>query len=190
MMFNDQQSMSSTRPIACIDPGIQNDIIRDLSNDLMFTEFDKLFGDGDETTATRDKLLTKKRNLHNLLKALGGVFHQKLISGDSERRVFSIAVSDNPDPDILEIFNLGSQFGYFQRSSIGNKDGTGRTPLFVLTRRLAPYFNLDPFGFAGYLFVTNERLREAIANPESFLRRVKERGVSEFFDERQLQLFE
>lgn len=48
---------------------------------------------------------------------------------------------------------------------IGNKDGTGRTPLYVLTRRLAPFFELDPSSFAGYLWITSQKLRDAITDP-------------------------
>src|SRR5207248_651886 len=136
------------------------------------------------------RLKDNKIKLHNLIRALGGVFHAKLISRDAERRVFSVAFSDTPDPEVLELFNLGIQFGYFHRSTIGNKDGTGRTPLYVLSRRLAPQFGLDPTGFAGYLFITNDRILEAIANPDKFLRKIKTQGVSNAFEERQLQLFD
>jgi hypothetical protein len=31
-----------------------------------------------------------------------------------------------------------------------------------MNRGLAPFFTLDPSGFAGYLFVTNETLEQAI----------------------------
>jgi hypothetical protein len=104
--------------------------------------------------------------------------------------VFSVAFTDSPASDVVEIFELGARYGYFQKSTIGNKDGTGRTPLYILTRRLAPYFNLDPSGFAGYLFVSSERLREAMHNPARLLRRVKDKGVAEAFgEERQLSLF-
>lgn len=104
--------------------------------------------------------------------------------------MFSIAFLDSPESDIVDIFNLGVQFGYFHRAMIGNKEGTGRTPLYVLSRRLAPHFNLDPFGFAGYLFIGNDRLREAMEAPDAFLRKVKQRGIKEAFEERQLQLFD
>ena len=91
----------------------------------------------------------------------------------------------------LLFFELGIKHGYFQKSTIGNKDGTGRTTLYILTRRVAPYFTLDPSGFAGYLFVTSDRLQEGMLHPDRLLRRVRSRGVAEAFGEEvQLRLFE
>jgi len=194
IMFNDQQSKeSSATSVIRIEPGVQDSTIRNIANSLMMDEFEKIFKEREdqaEIANLRDKRLKRKRDLHKLIRVLGGVFRQKLLSDDSERRVFSIAFSDTPDLEITAILTLGVQYGYLHRSTIGNKDGTGRTALYVLTRRLAPYFGLDPTSFAGYLFVTNERIREAIENPDGFLRRVRDRGPGKFFEERQLQLFE
>jgi hypothetical protein len=192
-MFTEELARSTANRVTGIRPSLQNDIIRATADNLMFTEYEKIFQE--ERDHTQDavhlaRLKDNKIKLHNLIRALGGIFHAKLISQDAERRVFSVAFSDTPDPEVLELFNLGIQFGYFHRSTIGNKDGTGRTPLYVLTRRLAPQFGLDPTGFAGYLFITNDRILEAIENPDRFLRKIKSRGVSNTFEERQLQLFE
>jgi hypothetical protein len=192
-MFTEELARSKTGQITSIRPSIQNEIVRATADSLMFTEYDKIFQeerDHTQDTLHLSRLRDNKVKLHNLIRALGGIFHAKLVSNDAERRVFSVAFSDSPDAEVLDLFNLGIQFGYFHRSTIGNKDGTGRTPLYVLTRRLAPQFGLDPTGFAGYLFVTNERIHEAIANPDRFLRRVKTQGVSNAFEERQLKLFE
>ena len=114
--------------------------------------------------------------------------YQKLISDDAERRVYSIEFSDTPDPELVSVFSLGVQFGYFQRSTVANKDGTARTTMYRLTRRLAPYFNLDPTAFSACLFVTSTRVRDAIADPEGFLRRVKKEGVEKYFEEQQLEM--
>ena len=128
--------------------------------------------------------------LRNLISGLGGAFFQKLVSEDSERRVFSVAISGTPDPEILEIFELGVNYGYFHRTSIGNKDGTGRSQLYVLTRRLAPYFKLDPTSFAGYFWTTNEFLFGLMANPDSLLRKVKSKGFEQYSETQQLTLFD
>lgn len=192
-MFAEEQALSSQGIVKKIRSRIQNKIIRDEADRLMFTEFDRIFREEHEHSPDdrhRAELRDNKRRLHNLIRALGGVFHEKLLSQDSERRVFSVAFMDQPDEDVLAAFKLGIQFGYFHRSTIGNKERTGRTPLYVLTRRLAPHFGLDPHGFAGYLFVMNERMREAIDDPDKFLRRVKARGVTALFEERQLKLFQ
>ena len=127
--------------------------------------------------------------LSNLIRTLCGTFRQILLSDRSERRVFSIAFSDTPDEEIKRVLKLGSQLGYFHVSAIGNKDGTGRTPLYVLSRRLAPHFNLDPTSFAGYLFVTSDRVRQALSNPDRLLRQMKTKGVDAVFETGQLELF-
>ena len=37
--------------------------------------------------------------------------------------MFSVAFSDTPDPEIMDLFSMGMQLGYFHRTTIGNKDG-------------------------------------------------------------------
>lgn len=191
LMFNEEIARGSS-PVQFIRAGIQNEVLRQQSTALMFDELDKMFREagGLETSRPPSSSEEAKIKLHNLLKLLGGIFHLKLVSSDAERRVFSIAFSDQPDAELRELFDQGVRFGYFQKSTIGNKDGTGRTALFVLTRRLAPYFFLDPTGFAGYLFVTSARIREGLADPERFLRAAEAGGTDQAFEVRQLRLFD
>ena len=112
---------------------------------------------------------------------MGKTFHEILVYGDidnpfsgrSERKVFSIALS-NPeqvDPELQQVFQLGVRLGFLHKSYIGNKDGTGRTFLYVLNRCFAPIFTLDPTGFQGYLFMTNDDLHKAIYSGKE-LRRI------------------
>ena len=179
-----------------IAPRTQDRVIREQAEKLMFTEFDKIIredprGDSEGLTVTpQDEHQKRTQQLQNLIRALGGTFHQKLISDDAERRVFSVAISGTPDPEVIDVFELGIRYGYFHRSSIGNKDGTGRTRLYVLTRRLAPHFVLDPSSFAGYLWVTNDLLREGMTDPDKILRRIKKDGVNKYFEDTQLLLFD
>jgi hypothetical protein len=71
------------------------------------------------------------------------------------------------------ILTLGVNYAYLHRSTIGRKErGYGRTWLYVLNRRLAPIWRLDPNSFAGYLFIQNKYLAEAMENPKSILRRL------------------
>ena len=130
-------------------------------------------------TSTSPQSTTDK--LANLINAMGKTFHEILVSGDidnpfsgrSERKVFSIALS-NPeqvDPELQQVFQLGVRLGFLHKSYIGNKDGTGRTFLYVLNRCFAPIFTLDPTGFQGYLFMTNDDLHKAIYSGKE-LRRI------------------
>ena len=183
VMYDEQQSSRPSEPVTHIPPTIQNQVVREEANRLMLTEFTRLRSQGEAQQSEMDRL-------YNLLTWLGGTFFLKLISSDSERRVFSVALSGNPDPEVLEIFELGVRYSYFHRSSIGNKEGTGRTRLYVLTRRLAPYFALDPTTFAGYLWTTSDILKEAMDSPSRLLRRMQKDGVEAALDGGQLKLFE
>ena len=181
LMFADQQS-GGGGPIEKIDPSIQDKTMRDLADKFMLSEFEIMQSqqvDYGATAAHLDDNHKQMSELNNLIRALGGIFFLKLVSDDSERRVFSVAISGPEDPSVVRVFELGVRCGYFHRSSIGNKDGTGRTKLYVLTRRLAPFFRLDPSSFAGYLWVSSELLREAMVDGERLVGRLKRHGVSD-----------
>ena len=194
LMFSEQRARSLGE-VRQLDPEIQNDEIRKMSTLLMTSEFEKIADDEvtEDVSVSEGApaFIERKQRLNSLIQVLGGTFRQKLLSDDAERRVFSVAISDEPKADVVDIFELGVKHGYFHKSTIGNKDGTGRTTLYILTRRVAPYFTLDPSGFAGYLFVTTDRLREGILHPRALLRRIKSKGVAVAFgEEAQLSLFE
>lgn len=184
-MYSETSSRNKS-VIKAIPPSIQNKIITEEAEKFIFAEFDKLIHDEEKYGCKDDK----PRKLFNLLKALGGTFHLVLLSERSERRVISIAFSDQPDIETLDVLKLGVRYGYFTESSIGNKDGTGRTRLYILSRRLAPHFKLDPNGFAGYLFVTKDIVKEAMLNPDKLLRKFKTEGVEKHLEQVQLSLFE
>ena len=188
MMYSEALAKVTTgrTDIQNIPPGIQNDVVRGMADDFLLGEFEKM--NRDESAEAPDE--KKLQELSNLINALGGLFFEILISHRAERRIFSIAFSDTPSHDIREVLDLGEEMGYFHVSAIGNKDGTGRTRLYILNRRLAPSFNLDPTSFAGYLFVTSDRIREAMERPQSLLRRIRHKGVDEMLEAWQLRLFD
>ena len=70
--------------------------------------------------------------------------------------------------------------GYFHRATIGRKNsgGIGRARLYVLNRRLAPVWSLDPNGFAGYLFLKNQVLEDLIKNPITAVQRMDIKGAN------------
>ena len=81
------------------------------------------------------------------------------------------------------------RLGFLHESFIGNKDGNGRTYLYILNRCFAPIFTLDPSGFQGYLFMTNEDLTKAIHTGKRL--RVIVEDTSEYDENlRQLSLFD
>jgi hypothetical protein len=172
------------KEISEIPPSVQDKVVRQQAYDFLFKELEKISADESEEAPPPD-LLAK---LGNLIQALGGTFRKIILSDRSERRVFSIAFSNMPSDDVKEVFRLGVELGYFHQSTIGNKEGTGRTTLYILNRRLAPNYNLDPTSFAGYLFVTNESLVQAIYNPQALLRKIDDAGIDAIFEQRQLSL--
>ena len=152
---------------------------RDFSEKFFFEEFAKLKEEAreiKEREAEDPKAQNRETDyerLELLINAMGKTFFNILTDKDrSERRVFSIALSDRPDEEVQRVLDLGVQEGYFYRTTIGTKTGHGRTARYVLSRRLAPYFSLDPTSFSGYLFVTSENLRRAMLTRNALLREV------------------
>lgn len=149
-----------------ISDSIQDKIIKKYSNEFLTDEFDKIRKD---TTETKDNLI-KAEKLYNLIDSLGELFHKILVSDASERRVFSVALTDKPDEELREVLEMGEQYGYLHKSTIGNKQGTGRNRLYILSRILAPHFKLDPTSFAGYQFMESATLKIALTDKSHFLR--------------------
>jgi hypothetical protein len=153
--------------IQLIDTETQNKIMRDQAEQFFYTELRKI----DNKIETEFELVpapvptppvNNAEKLQNLISAMGKTFHEILVSERSERKVFSIALSNNPDNELKDVFRLGVRLGFLHEMRIGNKDGNGRTFLYVLNRCFAPLFILDPTGFQGYLFITNDDLHKAI----------------------------
>ncbi|MGA2265316.1 MAG: hypothetical protein ABSH10_02670 [Phycisphaerae bacterium] len=190
-MYSTVRSHESTYKVGRIPPGIQNDVVRDQANAFLFEDLEKIRDDAAEE-APEEAVVS---GLHRLIRSLGGLFREILLSSRSERRVFSVAFLDAPSERLREAFKLGIRYGYFHVSTIGNKEGTGRTRLYILSRRLAPLFTLDPTSFAGYLFMRSSLLENALQqDPDSFLRTMEKRirgpGADDVLEERQLKLFD
>lgn len=185
LMFAEASAKNGGNRPNYISHSIQDEVAKYYSNRLLFDEFKKLeLEEGDETLP-----LDGPKKLKNLIFALGGMFRTILVSDASERRVFSIAFSNGPDDEVSKILKLGVKYGYFHRSSIGNKEGTGRAELYIMTRALAPSFKLDPTSFAGYKFVTNEKIQTALHYPKRLLNEVRIKGFDSVMESPQGELF-
>lgn len=169
-----------------ISPSVQDQVVRDSADKLFFGALDKLEKDakGDHGSISAQHF----RQLRNLIQTLGGIFQLILLSDRSERRVFSIALSDSPPDDVMNILDLGVRHGYLYEAAIGTKDGRGRTRRFVMTRRLAPLFKLDPTGFSGYLFVTTQLLQLAMQNPTKAVNDFENGRLGQVVEDAQLPL--
>ena len=191
-MYSNIRAITPVGEIRCIPPGVQSEVARAEANDFLFEDLGRLRDDESDLSPES----TDVAKLMRLVSGLGGLFRLILLSDRSERRVFSIAFTDEPSEELRQVFRLGVRYGYFHESTIGNKDGTGRTRLYILSRRLAPLFNLDPTSFAGYLFVKGVVIEQALRNPDAFLRamepRISGRGAlyDDDLEERQMKLFD
>lgn len=169
-----------------IDPGVQNKVMREKADAYLFKELRKGYTSEERAVeiAITDNPDNMVEKLANLINAMGKTFHDILISDRAERKVFSVALSNTPDEEIKQVFDLGVRLGFLHMSYIGNKEGDGRTYLYVLNRCFAPIFTLDPTGFQGYLFMTNADLKKAIHTGKR-LRNILEENES---DVKQLSL--
>ena len=169
-----------------ISTDIQNRVLRDQSDAFLYTEL-RRSGSTDNDGELEPIPFPKNdiEKLQNLICAMGQTFHDILVSDRSERKVFSIALSNIPDDEIKSVLKMGVRLGYLHEATIGNKAGNGRTWLYILNRRLAPSFVLDPTGFQGYLFMTNEDLHKAMSTGKQ-LREID----SDCADVYQLSLFD
>jgi hypothetical protein len=190
-MYAETFSLEPNKPVTFIGYSVQNKVIREYSNQFLFNEFDKMLKDEapEDVNKGAGELSTAEK-LKNLIFAMGGIFHAILISEAAERRVFSIALNDLPDKELEKVLQLGVRFGYIQESSIGNKEGTGRVKLYILSRRLAPFFTLDPTGFSGYKFMNSYVLKKAMYRPQHFINNFEEKLRIDSSEDAQLKFFE
>lgn len=164
-MYSVMMAKSPNAEIKEITPGVQDEVIKRYSDNFLQGQFDDIRKD----QGLKDLPLEKADKLYNLVDSLGELFHIILVSDASERRVFSVALTDNPDEELYEILDKCEHYGYIHKRTIGNKTGTGRNRMYVLSRVLAPHFKLDPMSFAGYKFMNSATLKVALTNKRRFL---------------------
>lgn len=158
------QQEDKAKKVGSIPTDIQNTVLRAQADAFLYTELRHSGNSVAEEVELMpiDSPKSDMDKLQNLICAMGQTFHEILVSDRSERKVFSIALTNVPDDELKRVFQIGVRLGYLHEATIGNKEGNGRTWLYILNRRLAPSFILDPTGFQGYLFMTNDDLHKAI----------------------------
>ncbi|MBY0282396.1 MAG: hypothetical protein K2W81_00375 [Sphingomonas sp.] len=153
-----------------IPANIQNDVIREHAQRQFILDIKALSRDAERLDGTPQRAV----RLHNLINGLGASFEAALLDEvASERKQFAFAFSDVPDPDVEAVLDLGVRYGYFFRGVIGRKEGIGRTSLYLMSRRLAPLFNLDPTGVAAYKFMTSAAVMEMMDHPDRVRNRLR-----------------
>ena len=169
--------------VEAIEPRVQNEVVREHASRQMIVDLKDLARDVERLKGDQQQAI----QLRNLIQGLGSLFESALIDFTAaERKLFSFALTEEPTREIDEVLRLGVRYGYLFQGIIGRKEGAGRAPLYILSRRLAPLFNLDPMGFSAYKFLTNDRIEQLMNDPDSArlsLRRRRNRG-----DESQIRL--
>ena len=191
-MYTDQLLKNEGKVVTQILPTIQDQELRNHADQLLLQDFENLER---EATSSNDEFgqetLKEIQKLRNVVLGVGALFRAHILDENaSQRRVFSFSVSDEIDHQVASILKLGVIHGYFYLDSIGAKSGFGRKNLYVLTRRLAPAFSLDPSGFSGYLTLTNRTLKEIAERPQSYVNRLRKNGLSILEDSKQMSLLD
>ncbi len=176
-MFGELISSNSTRykeaftddgRIARIPASIQDKVLKEWSHSFIDDELPKIEDRSEEIA--ENSVYSK---VHNLLVSLGMLFRERLLDAEaSERKLLSFVLA-NPESlrgETKKILSLAVDLGYLQYSSHGSKEGIGRKPKYTLSHRLAPYFQLDPSGYAYSMSITSEMLEIALSSPNRFVR--------------------
>ena len=142
-MYDDALRQSQDEAVDHIPPAIQNQVVRDHADAILFE-----IGDAQQKRSSEEEDWTA---VANIIEGLGAMFKQKMLSQDSERRVFSFAFQSLPSDKTLRLLDLAVREGYLVRGFISKKEGVGRRHLYVLTRRIAPVFSLDVSAYNAYM---------------------------------------
>ena len=162
-------SEGSNEEVKNIPYKIQDQVLADWSKEFMLNHFEGLRRTETTTMKTLENGVGKVDRLRNLIVSFGNCFQKKLLSDDTERRYLSFMPTQNVNTETQEVLDLAVEWGYLYRSSIGRKEGIGRNTLYVFNRRLAPYFKLDPSGYAAHMSITPDDLTLAMYDPGKFV---------------------
>ena len=112
------EEFSKNGRVKSVSPTIQDSVVRGQADQLFFSEFDKIARDEAAATERFEQL----ERLRALVRALGGMFFELLISQAAERRVFSIALSDTNDREVLDVLELGVCSDIFTDRRLGRRN--------------------------------------------------------------------
>ena len=95
-MFAEEQARNNNKEVCFITDSVQNEIVRDDANIFLFNELPKYANKPEKSVFNSEAEYPKEdiNKLINLIEGLGGLFREILVSDKSERRVFSIAISE------------------------------------------------------------------------------------------------
>lgn len=112
--------------------------------------------------------------LDNLVKSLGMYFRERLlIKGLTEGRIFSFTIRDEEqlDYEFRKVLQYAEQYDYLQKSFYSGKNGKVTENWYLLSRRLAPVFKIDPTALKGRVSFSVYDIQLAMRNPGEFVKR-------------------
>ena len=151
-MYDDASRGARDDQMVSIPPLIQDRVVRHYA--------DSVLSEIEDARLKRSGTDSDWMAIANMINGLGVTFKRKMLSEDSERRVFSFAFQKRPEPDLEKLLELAVSEGYLVRGFISKKEGIGRRYLYVLTRRVGPAFSLDVSAYSGYLSLEPSAIRE------------------------------
>ncbi|TCB78434.1 hypothetical protein [Acinetobacter sp. ANC 4173] len=189
-MFAEQiEKNNDNKLVSFIEPSIQDEVIRKEAKKLAFDSMDEIASDNHSLTDNEDHLV-KVKKLQNLIWGLGEIFKAHIMDPNaSQRRLFSFTISGD-STSLKPILKLGIEHGYFYTDVRGSRDGLGTEVKYVLTRRLAAAFNLDPIGFSGDKSLSANKLLELCVNPKTYTSKLRKIGIDALEENGQISFFE
>ncbi len=138
LMFDRVSNQTNNKLVLQIPVSIQEDVIRKYSEEFL-VKIDEIKKDiGPEK-------LTLVEGLRNLIFSLGSYYYSRLHNATSnEPRAIAFYLTGEISSHYQEILQLGIDYRYFQVSTSRRKKGGGQELRYLLNRRLAPAFKLDP----------------------------------------------
>jgi len=191
LMFTEQLLINKKKPVTFISHTVQDQVLRKQADQLLLGDFDHLAQQAEKHTKPIAEINDVEK-LRNIVRGIGALFKSYIMDETAtQRRNFSFQISDDPPQEIKKILKLGEIHGYFYMGGKNAKTGLERVPLYVLTRRLAPAFSLDPIGFSAHLTVTSKYLKDISEEPKKYINRLRKKRISNpYNDPAQLSLLE
>lgn len=172
LMFDEEvKGGKDPSEIDSLSPSLQDRVIKEYSEEFLVEEPEKM----------RKQLSSQERThldqLTTLVYSLGDLFYERLHDPESrEPRLFSFTIRDEvaETSELRDVLDLGRRMQYFIKSTYPSKEGGGREDWYILNRRLAPMFKIDPTGFQGRIQLTSDLLKIGCEDSDEFVRRVLE----------------
>ena len=164
-MYDKVKSINGGKEILYIPADIQNEVLYNYSKEFY------------ESIRSRSSFYNKEEyelltGLENLIKSFGRFFRERLLMKSlSEGRVFSFSIKQSEKLNIRErrVFQLAEQNAYLQKSFVMLKNGAAVEEWYLLSRRLAPFFRLDPTALKGRLEISSKDIDLAMSDPDAFV---------------------